>query len=74
MTQVTKESLSSRINSLEAKQRVFGLTLQEEYNLKAYKMLFGYVSDCNHTWVLNRNAIPTNWECEKCKMDMRGEL
>lgn len=39
MTQVTKESLEKRIKSLETTQRVFGLSLQAEYNLKAYRML-----------------------------------
>ncbi len=39
MSQVTKESLETRIKSLETTQRVFGLSLQAEYNLKAYKML-----------------------------------
>lgn len=66
MTQVTKESLAKRIAELESGPR----SLKEDYQLEAYKMLLGYMSDCNHTWVLNRNVVPANWHCDKCKGDM----
>lgn len=53
MTQVTKESLEKRIKSLETTQRVFGLSLQAEYNLKAYRMLL-------ESWDLIEEA-KANW-------------
>lgn len=66
MTQVTKESLAKRIAELESGPR----SLKGDFNLQAFKMLLGYLSDCNHTLVLNRNVVPANWHCEKCKGDM----
>lgn len=39
MTKVTKESLASAIRRLEDWQYIQGLSLREEYQLEAYRML-----------------------------------
>lgn len=64
MSKVTKESLIERINHLEA----FGsaISLNEEYQLEAFKMLLGYVSDCEHAWVRKKYEGSMYWTCEKC--------
>lgn len=52
MTQVTKESLAAKIKALAEVKRHYGfMSIEQEYNLKAYKMLLGYVSDCEHIWL-----------------------
>lgn len=46
-TKVTKESLAENIGRLES----YGdLSLNEEYQLKAYRMLADYFDECKHTY------------------------
>lgn len=39
MIKVTKESLETRVKILEFEHREYGLSLKEEYQLEAYRML-----------------------------------
>lgn len=39
MSKVTRESLEIRVNILEFEHREYGLSLKEEYQLEAYRML-----------------------------------
>lgn len=46
MTKVTKESLAEKIKRLESRgnaEYALGLTLNEEYQLEAYRMLLKYM-------------------------------
>lgn len=45
---VTKESLTERIMRLENQRRVFGLAINEEYQLEAYRMLLELMPDGEH--------------------------
>lgn len=42
MAKVTKESLEDKIKGIEYRLR-FGISLNEEYQLSAYKMLLDYI-------------------------------
>ena len=58
-TKVTKESLAENIGRLES----YGdLSLNEEYQLKAYRMLIDLIPDCEHDFVMGMQA---HW-CRKC--------
>lgn len=44
---ITKESLAENIGRLES----YGdLSLNEEYQLKAYRMLIDLIPECDHDW------------------------
>ncbi|EEA6574696.1 hypothetical protein GO103_004385 [Salmonella enterica] len=46
-TKVTKESLAENISRLES----YGdLSLNEEYQLKAYRLLIDLIPECDHDW------------------------
>lgn len=46
-TKVTKESLAENIGRLES----YGdLSLNEEYQLKAYRLLIELIPECDHDW------------------------
>lgn len=49
-TKVTKESLAVRIKQLELAKSLVSLSLNEEYQLEAYRMLHGLLPDCEHDW------------------------
>lgn len=58
-TKVTKESLAENIGRLES----YGdLSINEEYQLKAYRMLAGYFDECLHTY----GRIYTTGCCARC--------
>lgn len=47
MSKVTKESLAENIGRLES----YGdLSLNEEYQLKAYRLLIDLLPECEHDW------------------------
>ena len=47
MVRVTKESLAENIGRLES----YGdLSLNEEYQLKAYRLLIDLIPECEHEW------------------------
>lgn len=48
-TKVTKESLAVRIKQLELAKRLASLSLNEEYQLEAYKMLLERLKKENFT-------------------------
>ncbi len=59
-TKVTKESLAENIGRLES----YGdLSLNEEYQLRAYRMLIDLIPDCEHDWVKGRDGV---FRCGKC--------
>ncbi len=52
-TKVTKESLAKKIKALESRgnaEYALGLTLNEEYQLEAYRMLIDLIPECDHDW------------------------
>ncbi|ELL6760070.1 hypothetical protein ABXH80_004110 [Salmonella enterica] len=65
-TKVTKESLAENIGRLES----YGdLSLNEEYQLKAYRLLLELMPECAHEWV--EKPVPglrdTYLFCTKCR-------
>ena len=63
-TKVTKESLAENIGRLES----YGdLSINEEYQLKAYRMLIDLLPECEHDWVMGLQA---HW-CSKCGAQMQ---
>ncbi|MER3091545.1 hypothetical protein [Salmonella enterica] len=65
-TKVTKESLAENIGRLES----YGdLSLNEEYQLKAYRLLIELIPECGHEWV--EKPFPglrdTYLFCTKCR-------
>lgn len=59
-TKVTKESLAENIGRLES----YGdLSINEEYQLKAYRLLAVYMESCLHDWVKGRDGV---FRCDKC--------
>jgi hypothetical protein len=59
-TKVTKESLAENIGRLES----YGdLSLNEEYQLNAYRLLAVYMDSCVHDWVKGRDGV---FRCGKC--------
>lgn len=63
-TKVTKESLAENIGRLES----YGdLSLNEEYQLKAYRLLSDLLPECEHEWVMGLQA---HW-CGKCGAQMK---
>ena len=66
-TKVTKESLAKKIKALESRgnaEYALGLTLNEEYQLKAYRMLLDLIPECNHDWYRPVKAAAA--QCRKC--------
>lgn len=64
-TKVTKESLAENIGRLES----YGdLSLNEEYQLKAYRLLIDLLpfEPCNHNWEKVGVAEHSNWVCSLC--------
>lgn len=60
MVKVTKESLAENICRLES----YGdLSINEEYQLKAYRLLAVYMESCPHDWVKGRDGV---FRCDKC--------
>ena len=59
-TKVTKESLAENIGRLES----YGdLSLNEEYQLNAYRILAGYMETCSHDWIRDKGGV---FHCQKC--------
>lgn len=59
-TKVTKESLAENIGRLES----YGdLSINEEYQLKAYRLLAVYMDSCSHDWIKGRDGV---FRCDKC--------
>lgn len=53
MVKVTKESLEKKIKQLSSRSNPefgLGLTISEEYQLEAYKMLLELLPECEHDW------------------------
>ncbi|ENP2748034.1 hypothetical protein ACDF60_004528 [Salmonella enterica] len=70
-TEITKESLAENIGRLES----YGdLSLNEEYQLKAYRLLlerFKIDDECHHDWIITRKHAPEvgyvhKVVCNKC--------
>ncbi|ENW7558958.1 hypothetical protein ACFL9L_004344 [Salmonella enterica] len=60
-TKVTKESLAENISRLES----YGdLSLNEEYQLKAYRLLIDLIPECNHDWYRPMEGLAA--QCVKC--------
>lgn len=60
-TKVTKESLAENISRLES----YGdLSINEEYQLKAYRLLIDLISDCEHDWYSPMVGVAA--QCMKC--------
>lgn len=67
-TKVTKESLAENIGRLES----YGdLSLSEEYQLKAYRLLAVYMESCAHNWVRDKGGV---FHCEKCAASWGDEI
>ncbi len=67
-TKVTKESLAENIGRLEEHQRICReynaeLSINQEYQLKAYRLLVVYMESCSHDWVKGRDGV---FRCDKC--------
>lgn len=63
-TKVTKESLAENIGRLES----YGdLSINEEYQLKAYRMLFDLVPECEHDYAPNELLLPQCIMCGRLK-------
>lgn len=61
MTRVTKESLAENIGRLES----YGdLSINEEYQLKAYRLLIDLLPECEHEWYKPIEALAG--QCMKC--------
>ena len=75
MTEVTQKSLTERIKKLESLGNAeygIGLTLNEEFQLKAFKMLLPHVmkserqSSCIHDWWVEGGREGRSSICLKC--------
>lgn len=65
-TKVTKESLAENIGRLES----YGdLSINEEYQLKAYRLLIDLLPECEHDWVEKTFPVmlDTYRFCTKCR-------
>lgn len=61
MVRVTKESLAENISRLES----YGdLSINEEYQLKAYRLLIDMLPECEHEWHKPIEALAG--QCMKC--------
>ena len=60
-TKVTKESLAENIGRLESYD---DLSINEEYQLKAYRLLIGMLPECEHEWYKPIEALAG--QCMKC--------
>lgn len=61
IAKVTKESLAENIGRLES----YGdLSLNEEYQLKAYRLLLDLIPECEHEWYRPIQAVAA--QCMKC--------
>ena len=72
--QVNAETLQMRIKSLQARgnaEYALPLTINEEYQLEAYKMLLQLLPEktCEHEWVKAGHAEGMYWNCSKCGAD-----
>ena len=62
-TKVTKESLAENIGRLES----YGdLSINEEYQLKAYRLLIDLLPECDHEWKEHKFGARTGRECLLC--------
>ena len=60
-TKVTKESLAENIARLES----YGdLSINEEYQLRAYRLLSDLIPECEHEWYKPIEALAG--QCMKC--------
>lgn len=53
MTIVNQQLLTEKIKRLESRgnaEYALGLTLNEEFQIKAYRLLLGYMQGCSHTY------------------------
>lgn len=67
MVKVTKESLAERVKQLERQHRVFGITINEEYQLEAYRILFDLLSEHASGCIHDYGHIGYGrCECRKC--------
>ncbi|EFO8707807.1 hypothetical protein HPM00_004177 [Salmonella enterica] len=66
-TKVTKESLAAKIKALESRgnaEYALGLTLNEEYQLKAYRLLIELIPECAHDGYSPMAGVAA--QCMKC--------
>lgn len=64
---VTKESLAENIGRLES----YGdLSMNDEYQLKAYLLLAEYMEFCSHDWLRGSDGI---FRCVKCGDSWSGD-
>lgn len=79
-TKVTKESLTEKIKRLESRGNAeysIGMTINEEYQLEAYRMLLELMPDDKHEhdWIEHReiNSVKPRYACECGAMNTLGE-
>lgn len=70
MTKVNQESLMLKIRELESRE----VSLKEEYQLAAYRMLLPHAPSCPHEWVVNQIAFNNSTYrhcivCKECRED-----
>lgn len=65
--QVNAETLHEKIQRWEGLKRLYGeLSLNEEYQLEAYKMLLGFIrQQCQHEWFKGKGAARCCADCGK---------
>lgn len=67
---VNAETLQEKIKYLELCKLtpVLGISLNEEYQLEAYKMLLQLLPEntCEHEWAKAGHAEGMYWNCSKC--------
>lgn len=69
---VNAETLHEKIQRWEGLKRLYGeLSLNEEYQLEAYKMLLQLLPEktCEHEWAKAGHAEGMYWNCSKCGAD-----
>ena len=73
MTIVNQQLLVDKIKRLESRgnaEYALGLTMNEEFQLKAYRKLLGYMQTCSHTY---GRTYPTGC-CSMCGEQLDSEV
>ena len=58
--QVNAETLQEKVKWLEIYKTRMSISLNEEYQLEAYKMLLGFLeieAECKHVWIVERVKV-----------------
>ncbi len=69
--QVNAETLQEKVKWLEIYKTRMNTSLNEEYQLEAYKMLLKLLPEktCEHEWAKAGHAEGMYWNCNKCGAD-----